>query len=142
MSSRIFLEQSVGTAVVLALLYWWTGLPEGSVGELALSSLLLVASVGAFFWLALRAVRSMSASEAPGAMGIAIRAVGFALALVFAYWIVWWVPAFDSLAAQAASMVTRFTLGYLAAVAGWLGLLRAIPAGRPRSSQVSTAGRP
>ncbi len=139
---RVFLEQAAGIAAILGVLYWWTGLPEATGLQVALSFAVLLVSIAAFVLLArrgIRALRPASPLGIPGWIGVIL---AFLMGLRFVTWIVWWVPETGSFGAQAASMVLRFGLGYFVAVAAWAGLLRAIASGMPRSSQESTAGRP
>lgn len=123
--TRTFVEQAVGIAAVLGLFYYWTGMPEGSGGEVALSALLLVAALVIFALLARRGLLQLR-SATPAKLPWPAHLVLFPMALGFAYWIVWWVPVLSSFGAQASSMVLRFAAGYLVVVAGWLGLLRAV----------------
>lgn len=87
------------------LLAWWLALPVATGWQLALHAALLVMMAGC----AVLAWR-MARRAFPGAMrmewGAApiAAAAGFVLPAV----LVWWVPAFESIEAQAASMTVRF----------------------------------
>ncbi len=139
---RVLAEQSVGMAAILAVLYWWTGLPEATGAQVALSFAVLAICAAGFILLAMRGVRLLRPVERMGITGWVGALLGFAMGLRFITWIIWWVPETSGFGTQAASMVLRFGIGYFAAVAAWAGLLRAIASGRPRSSQSSSAARP
>lgn len=139
---RVFLEQAVGIAAILGILYWWTGLPEGTGLQVAISFGLLFASLAAFGFLARRGIRNFRQLPPLGTLAWLAALGYFLVALRTAYSLVWWVPEVQGFTAQAFSMTARFGLAYLAVTAGWTGLLRAIASGIPRSSQASTAGRP
>lgn len=139
---RVMAEQAVGIAAILAVLYWWTGLPEATALQVALSFAVLAACAAGFIVLAVRGVRRLRPVSPVGIAGWLGTLLAFAMGLRFATWIAWWVPQTSGFTLQAASMVLRFGLGYFVAVASWAGLLRAIASGIPRSSQESTAARP
>jgi hypothetical protein len=137
--ARIYLEQALGIAAALWAFYRWTGMPEGSGGEVALSALALLASVGLLVFCAWRGYRQLR-SQPPGGPAWPIHLLLFPLSLGFAYWIAWWVPQLEGYGAQLASMLVRFALGYVVAVAGWVGLLRAVAGARSRPSTVAAGG--
>jgi hypothetical protein len=139
---RAFALQCAGIAAILAVLYWWTGLPESTGIQLAASALVLTACLAGLGFLAIIGVRALRPAEPVGLPGWIAAVVFFVIALRFAYWIIWWVPAAAGFGAQVASMAVRFSLAYLFAVAGWTALLRAIASGIPRSTHPSTAPRP
>lgn len=140
--SRVFATQFAGIAVILCLFYWWTGLPEATGAQVAISLAVLVVGLAGLAGLAALGVRGFRPTPAGGIMVWLTALGGFAIALRFAYWIIWWVPGATSFGGQAFSFAIRFGLAYLAVVGAWTMVLRAIASGMPRSSQASTEARP
>ena len=136
---RLLLSQTAGAAALALAKWWWLGYAESSVTQLVISALAALALAAGFVWLVVSAVRQLRQAPAPRFM---LEFLLFAASLYVAYRLVWWVPAFSSLVAQALSMAVRFGVAYLLVLTGWLSLLASISGGRPRSTQESTVARP
>ena len=131
MTSKLVVEQTLGLALLLSMAYWWTGLPEGSIPQVILSVAVLLIVVGGIAALTWRAVRHFRATGPPPSAaqaGVALAAL--AASIFLGRWLIGWVPGVEGFGLQAASMVLRFGIAYLAVVLSWLHLVRVAARGR------------
>ncbi len=118
---RTLLEQSAGLGAAGALAYYWLGIAESGLWQTLLSAAAALAIVTAVTWLTLRARRQLRAD--PSAGSIVMAHVIFAACAIAGYCLVWWIPAVEGFALQAASMAARFGLALFLILLGWLNLV-------------------
>lgn len=128
-----FAEQCLGLALLGGIWFWWLDLAESTTGRLIISGL-TVTAIAAGVWLLARRGRARFASpenQAAGGAGQAIAAaLLLAMSIAAAYWLVWWVPAIDSLTGQVVSIVLRFGAAFLLVALFWSNLLASAAAAR------------
>ena len=121
---RALTEQLLGFALLGVAVWWWLGLAESGLRNTLLSAAAVLFIVGGFVILCLRARNQLAAGSSPVAVLAAF--VLFIPCALAGYWIVWWVPGFESFAMQALSMAARFAFAIFIVLASWLNLLASV----------------
>jgi hypothetical protein len=126
----LWLGETLLLGVTGAAVYGWLALPVATVWHLV-AHLLLAGAILALLYFGLRlASRSLGpanwkrAARAPQFWIFALACVAAGVWLPFR--LIWWIPVFDALAAQAASAALRFTMAAALCTGALLCLLAAV----------------
>lgn len=122
----LWLEETVLVGAILALAYFWLGLPVATTLHLV-EHVLVVLAMAALIWLAVwlanRAFGKAALGQAlkkPAFWGAAV--VALVLGVAVPYQLIWWVPDVASMTAQAVSAGVRFVIAGLLFTGSFLWL--------------------
>jgi hypothetical protein len=133
---RVVLEQAFGHTVLAALLYWWLGYAESGIPQLLISLLCVALLIAGTLALAIRARRLLGGETQPERIRILIAALLLPGALAITYFLIWWIPPFEGITAQAVSMAVRWGVAYVLVLFAWLNLLQKTARAKAGMSQV------